>query len=441
MNCQILRTLYLKANGVIPCEDNRGEWTDLGKVSLDADWSIDAVLKNEQYSKIRAALAAGEMPWPKICSECAMIRPHQPMNDQIAAKHIEKLQIETTLACTLRCPGCSALGQIALREKPYTMKLEVYERLLQSLADEGYHLDFIEYCGQGEPLAHPKFAEFVRIARRIMPKTKHRLVTNGNYNYEEKIEGEFIDEIYVSADGITQELYEQYRVRGDVELAKQFMRDASSPAQKRRPLVVWKYILFNYNDGDDELRSAHQFAVDSNVGMLMFILTATEWQSKRYTPKTYPEILTHAPSARLSMTPDFLREAENDQPLLRASMLPIRRWMPFKRARTMCRPDFMGVYPGLITVIGWAAGLKQTELQEISVFGDGVPLGSPQRGIFRPEVAEYLDQPNDSHAGFALAAKWGGDKPHPSRIDVKLTTKCGRIERPGWEVQNPHPLW
>ncbi|MEO1474634.1 MAG: radical SAM protein, partial [Pseudomonadota bacterium] len=256
MNCQILRTLYLKANGIIPCEDNRGEWIDLGKVSLDPDWSIEQVLNNEHYAQIRSALAAGEMPWPKTCADCAMLRPHQPVKDTIAQKRIEKLQIETTLACALRCPGCSSLGQLALRSKPHTLPLEIYERLLQSLADEGYRIDFIEYCGQGEPLAHPKFAEFVRIGRRLFPETKQRLVTNGNYSYAKKLEGEYIDEIYVSADGITQENYEKYRVRGNIELAKQFMRDAADPGAQMRPLLVWKYILFEFNHSDEEIRAA-----------------------------------------------------------------------------------------------------------------------------------------------------------------------------------------
>ena len=438
MNCQILRTLYVKANGTIPCEDNAGEWVTLGNVSLDPDWSIAHVLDGQGYDQLRGAFARGEFPWPKVCQRCALIRPHQQMDDQISQKRIEKLQIETSLTCTLRCPCCSFQGQLKLRHKPFVMDIKIFRRLLESLIAEKYQIGFIEYCGQGEPLTHPQFAEFVKTAREIYPATPQRLVTNANYDYDEKIRGEFIDEIYVSCDGIFQENYEKYRRGGSVAKALKFMRDAGALMQARRPLVVWKYILFEHNDSPEEIVAAQSFALAANVGMLMFVLTQTDFRSKIYTSNTHHHILLLAPNARLFKTPDFQREAGHDRPE-RTVTLSLSEGAG--NTGTKRYVDHMGVFPGLLTVQGWAlAGDPEDRVESIAATGDGQPLGLARLGVLRLDVHRQIHGANTAHAGFILASRWPDDKSHPERIGLKITTQKGVVERSTWDVHSSADL-
>lgn len=435
MNCQILRTLYVKANGLIPCEDNRGEWVTLGEVSLDPDWSIATILDGPRYRHLRNSFADGKLPWPDVCEKCALIRHYEDINDRLADRHIEKLQIETALTCTLRCPCCSSLGQLKLRARPYVMNLGVFRRLLESCSAAKYKIDFIEYCGQGEPLTHPRFAEFVRTAREIYPATRQRLVTNANYDYAEKLRGEHVDEIYVSCDGVFQASYEKYRRGGSVAKALKFMRDAAALSQAKRPLVVWKYILFEFNDSEKELKAAQDFALEADVGMLMFILTQTEFGSRRYTTENYPEILLQAPNARLSMTPDFLRDEANSRP---ARTFAIDAGGT--SAATCCHVDHIGIYPGVVTIQGWAVTYSRRDaVVEVTVRADGEPLGSARLGVQRPEVTQHLNFAKPD-SGFVLASRWPFHTPHPSRIDIEVKTRKGKVNHYAWSALRPGTL-
>jgi organic radical activating enzyme len=350
----------------------------------------------------------------------------------LASKRIEKLQIEPTLACTLRCPGCTAIDQLKMRPKPHTMPLQLYRRLLESLAAEGYQIGFIEYCGQGEPLAHPQFAEFVRLGREILPKTKQRLVTNGNYDYAAKLEGRVLDEIYVSADGAFQENYEQYRVRGNLSRALAFLADAAAERGPVRPLSVWKYILFNFNDSPEELRAAQDFAIRFGVDMLMFVLTKTRWKSTRWTPESYPEILLHAPNARLSLVPDFLRDSAHDKPVAGAKL---RRTFGDNWSVIAEHLDVLWAYPGMISVKGWARAQDPGDhVKEVQLTGDGVPLGAAQLGINRPEVDCHFGDNPPRRSGFALSALWPIDKKRPRVFGLSIHTGKGETSQSYWET-------
>lgn len=49
MNCEILETLYLKSNGLIPCNDDVGEEVILGRVDAsDSEFSVRRLVRNEQ---------------------------------------------------------------------------------------------------------------------------------------------------------------------------------------------------------------------------------------------------------------------------------------------------------------------------------------------------------------------------------------------------------
>jgi hypothetical protein len=439
MNCQILRTLYVKANGIIPCEDNCGEWITLGNVSLEPGWSISGILEGPNFDHLRKSFAGQKLPWATVCDRCALIRPYQEIDDSIARRYIEKLQIETALTCALRCPCCSSLGQLKLRSKPFIMNLDLFKRLLWSCADEGYKIHSIEYCGQGEPLMHPKFAEFVRTAREIHPTARQRLVTNANYDYTEKVCGQYIEEIYVSCDGVFQKSYEQYRRGGSVDKALKFMRDAAAITQSKRPSVVWKYILFEFNDSEEELRLAQQIALDTGVEMLMFVLTQSDFQSRIYTKVNFPEILLCAPNARLSMTPDFFREEENDRPeQLDAICAGVDNGI------ICCHIDHIRAFPGIITLHGWAVACDPAdEIVDMALTEDGQRLGSGVLGILRPDVQQYFQRSGRSaprNAGFALSARCLCATPYPRRVDFHIRTKNGAVGHIIWSAAHPNML-
>src|SRR5207248_11755145 len=67
-----------------------------------------------------------------------------------------------------------------------------------------------------------------------------------------------LDLLRVSIDGAFPENYERYRVGGNLNTVLQFLKTLRiARRQHGRSLQVeWKYILFEWNDSDDEIRRA-----------------------------------------------------------------------------------------------------------------------------------------------------------------------------------------
>ncbi len=284
MNCEILHTLYVRSNGDVPCNDDAGEKVLLGIIRPQLDrWSASALLTNHRYRHIRDSLREGRKPWPTVCDNCAFFRPNEPFANPLREKRLRKIQVEPSLACRLRCPGCSNFADARVRLPRRHMDLGMFERILRSLRDEGYAVGEFEYCGQGEPLMHPDFPALVDLAREYFPASPQRLITSGNFDFHAATGGRRIDEVMVSCDGVWQENYARQRVRGDVTQALQFLRAAAAAAIGAGTRVVWKYILFEWNDSDAEIAAAEHLAAEFGVSHLLFVYTHSAGRSRRYT--------------------------------------------------------------------------------------------------------------------------------------------------------------
>jgi hypothetical protein len=397
VNCEILSTLYIRSNGDIPCNDDAGEKIILGQVGAAGSTAdIASILHNNHYTGIREAFRQGRVPWPNVCPSCAFFRADQEYIDLLSEKRIRKLQIEPSLACNLRCPGCSNLTQIKIRPKPFRMELAVFEETLRSLRAHGFAVDEIEYCGQGEPLLHPGFPQFVRLARDYFPRTTQRLITSGNFDYWKATAGQRLDEIFVSCDGLFQRSYEQYRVGGKVERAIQFMRDAPREIGGKRQALIWKYILFEFNDSDAEICQAQQLANEIGVDTLLFVFTHSAYKSLRYTAanvETFPVLF---PNVTTNATPIHYNRFKK--------AAPIRQWRPphpLQSRRWLCVLDTVAVFGSRwLDLQGWALARYGIGRIEISV--DGRMVGLARLGISRPDVFAAHPEFDHRDSGFTF---------------------------------------
>lgn len=318
MNCEILHTLYVRSNGDVPCNDDAGEFVFLGRIHADNPrWTVGSLVTNHRYRHIRASLARGAMPWPDKCPHCAFFRPNESYADRLAQKHIRKLQVEPSLPCRLRCPGCTSWNQTRIRPAPLQMELHVFERLLVQLKAEQFAVDEIEYCGQGEPLLHPHFSGFVRLGFQYFPQTRQRLITSGNFDYTAVIPATPPNEVMVSCDGLFPASYERYRMGGKVDRPLQFMRDAVRCGNGEFPAVVWKYILFEWNDGPEEIRAAQELAQEIGVAVMLFVYTHSAGKSLRYTLDNRDDFPIYAPNVAINATP--IHYQRSDTPVALAS--------------------------------------------------------------------------------------------------------------------------
>ncbi|MFZ5876660.1 MAG: radical SAM protein [Nitrospirota bacterium] len=308
MNCEILDTVYVRSNGDIPCDCDKGETVLLGEIDhRDPAWDIQQVLTNPKYEHIRKTLSVEVLPWGDVCANCAWLRTHEPFSDNLSRKKIRKIQLEPSLACNLECPCCSNKTQRQTRSKPFLMEIEAFDGLLTSLLRNSYTVGEIEYCGQGDPLMHPRFVEFVRTARARYPHARQRVITNGNFEYRKVIGDEFVDEIVVSCDGVFQQSYEQYRIGGEVQQVIDFMKAIPKTNGGRKQTIVWKYILFEFNDSDEEILAAQRLAHSLEIDMLMFVFTHSRFKSMKYRSETVSTLPIHFPNVTTNLTTQLLQ--------------------------------------------------------------------------------------------------------------------------------------
>lgn len=426
MNCLALTSVYLRASGNVPCYCDAGINVPMGNVHSE---SLPSILENARFTHVRSELAKGELPWKRTCEECSLLRRGEALSDGLAARRIQTLQVEPCLACNLRCPCCPN-GLMVGESKGNSLTLDpaVFEKVLADLHASGYRIGEIEYCGHGEPTMHPTFRSFVATARRIFPGALQRLVTNGTLNYAKATGGEPLDEIVVSCDGFFQENYEKYRVGGRVAGPLAFLRDAPAMVAGRRQRRTWKYILFDFNDSDEELLAAQQAAHEMGIDLLFFVVTHSMFRSQRYTAQTVSQLPIRYEKVVTTRT----SQLDNDWGATHAldAYATARDDAPTGFMYTV---DMARVRAGrFLRITGWA--LNRPRVASIALGMDGVALGPARVGLWRPDVFRVHPQYGAREAGF----EFSGEAPVTTgshSLALEFTMEDGSVERANLDVR------
>jgi hypothetical protein len=419
MNCEGQRTLFLRASGALVCQCDAGQQVQLGQIGNDRQFDINEFILGPKVTRMRERMAAGAVPWPLVCERCAFFRPDEPLASSLSGGMVTKVQVETTLACNLQCPGCSGRWQVKNLPGPATLTLEKFEALLRSCSERHFQVDWIEYCGQGEPLVHPQFPKLLDAGSRTLPRALQRVITNGNFDFDDRFPDQLPDELMVSCDGFYQASYEQYRVRGNVERVLTFMRRAViRAASHKNKRVVWKYILFSNNDSDHEIAAAQNYATSIGVDRILFVMTHTKNRSRRFYPGSDQSIPI---TSRIAVF--------NSTPVLYGTDIP-------SGPESDARPDRNGETVGeFIHVVidelveletgsfikGWAVGNYGRAATEIWLTDERGDRHSLQAQMPRNDVARALPQWRNDLTGF------GGTTSLPTR-DVRKCLLVANID-------------
>ncbi|MFH1593915.1 MAG: radical SAM protein [Candidatus Omnitrophota bacterium] len=126
------------------------------------------------------------------------------------------IDIEATSACNLKCSFCAT----TFRGKTIRKGLISYDTV-KSVIDEGAdnNLYGVKFNIRGEPLLHPRIAEFVRYAKKhglidVYFNTNAMLLTEG---ISRKLIDAGLDRISISFEGYTKDVYERYRAGATYE--------------------------------------------------------------------------------------------------------------------------------------------------------------------------------------------------------------------------------
>ena len=152
-------------------------------------------------------------------------------------------------------------------------------------------VDFFNY---GEAFLHKRAVEMCEYIKTKFPHIYLYTSTNGLALNEEKarrLVHSGIDEVTFSIDGASQDTYVRYRQRGKFDLAVanlHAMADEKARHGRDVPQINWRYILFNWNDSDEEMEKARRLAVELGADRLSWEITdhPEDSFSRRFAPGT-----------------------------------------------------------------------------------------------------------------------------------------------------------
>lgn len=133
-------------------------------------------------------------------------------------------------------------------------------------------LVYLTFYFQGEPYLNPNFLDMVKYAsdKKIYTSTS----TNAHYLTEEQAEKTVLsglDRLIISIDGTTQDVYEQYRVGGQLNKVIEGTKNIIAAKQKLKsstPHIVFQFLVVRPNE--HQLNDVEQLAKELGVDEVLF---------------------------------------------------------------------------------------------------------------------------------------------------------------------------
>jgi hypothetical protein len=260
---------------------------DLRTATMHQVWTGSTI------STLRSDLNAGGS---RFCGDCPLKLPlgkdEMPVVQPVDAGPLpSRLYIECTAACNISCAEacCAPETGITRTRQAGMLDFDLFQRAVDEAGPSLGRIDFFNY---GEAFLHKRAVEMCEYIKAKFPLIYLYTSTNGLALSEvqaRRLVHSGIDEVTFSIDGASQETYVKYRQRGRFEVALANLRamaDEKRRAGRDLPFLNWRYILFNWNDSDEEMERARQLAVEIGVDRLSWELTdhPESAYSRRFVP-------------------------------------------------------------------------------------------------------------------------------------------------------------
>lgn len=174
------------------------------------------------------------------------------------------VSFEPTTSCNLRCPECPS-GLRAFTRPTGMLKKDFFSQTIDEIHKE---LLYLIFYFQGEPYLNPDFLEMVKYAssKKIYTATS----TNAHYlndDIAKKTIESGLDRLIISVDGTTQEVYQQYRVGGNLQKVFEGARNIvkwKKNLHSKKPFVIFQFLVVKPNEHQvDEIKKlAKEIGVD-----------------------------------------------------------------------------------------------------------------------------------------------------------------------------------
>jgi len=171
------------------------------------------------------------------------------------------LQIESAIACNLRCVMCPWREITKNVENHGLMSQDIWRSIRLHLSD----IKSIDFTGGGEPLLQPKLAEWIAEANAAGCETG--FLSNGLLLKEERLQRILdagVDWICISMDGADAGIYEAIRIGSNFERVCENVAKIAMLRSGNRPRTMINFVLMdlNFHQIEDIVRLAAQLGVD-----------------------------------------------------------------------------------------------------------------------------------------------------------------------------------
>ena len=158
------------------------------------------------------------------------------------------LAVEPSSLCNLSCPECPA-GTNNLSGENGFMGIELFNKILD---ETSLYLTYLTLYFQGEPFLNNRLFDMIRRAaeKNIYTATS----TNGHFLTTENVRGIIesgLDRLIISVDGTTQEVYNKYRVGGNLKIVISGIEKVVKWKKKlhsSKPFVIISFLALSTNE-------------------------------------------------------------------------------------------------------------------------------------------------------------------------------------------------
>jgi len=180
--------------------------------------------------------------------------------------------LENTVRCNIDCIGCDRQSAARIRSVQQ-MDLEKLTKMADLVHDLG--LQELYYLNLGEPFLSPNVGKELPILRAKNPDCRIVISTNCILlNNDMKREAAmYATNIFFSIAGIDDEMLKKYEKYGNFEKAYANIKalvDYRNAKGVSRPIIEWKYLLFNWNDHPKAIERAIEMAKAAGVDAISF---------------------------------------------------------------------------------------------------------------------------------------------------------------------------
>lgn len=183
--------------------------------------------------------------------------------------------------CNLRCPFCIT-GSKKLTDASGFMRLHDYRVILRKIRQSA---KLISLYNWGEPLMHPDLHRIIEVTARAGIRTHidtNLSVKDLSPEDAEALVATGLSSLFASIDGMSQETYQAYRVRG--KLSRVFHNLQELSAAKRRlqsqtPFLGWQFHVHKFNEADLPAAMAHSEALGIPIVVKRLSTPEPSWKS------------------------------------------------------------------------------------------------------------------------------------------------------------------